>query len=454
MTRFTTLPPDVSAAPPDTVPPATDALAGDEVSLLAPVYSLPRLELVSGRGARVTAADGRSYLDFVSGIAVNAFGHGHRTLARVVSRQMRALTQVSNLFTTPAARTFTRALLEASGYPRAFLCNSGTEAVEAALKFARAHALARGRQGRAVVAFEGSFHGRTAFALAATGNASYRAPFEPLVPGVRFARFNDAASLAEVLDGEVCAVIVEPVQGENGAVPARPEFLEALRARTAALGALLIFDEIQTGVGRCGRWRAAEHYQVRPDVTLLGKALGGGLPLAAVLMSVEVAAALSPGMHGCTFGGGPVVTAAGAWVIEHTRRAGFLARVRRRGRELAAALDGLVAAHPTTLAEARGLGLLRAVELRGGAAFGPADLVTAARQHGLLIVRGGERAVRLLPPLNVTTAEIGEAIGRLDAALTALERDASRASTQAALEPVPDSELAAIAAANPKGGPG
>jgi len=408
------------AAPPAAVRPST-ASAANEVSLLAPVYPLPRLELVSGRGARVVAADGREYLDFVSGIAVNAFGHAHPALARVVGRQMRALAHVSNLFTTAPAREFAHALLAATGYDRVFFCNSGTEAAEAGLKFARAHAGAHGRAGRDVVAFGGSFHGRTAFALAVTGNPGYRAPFEPLVPGVRFARFNDAASLDAVLDAEVCAVIVEPVQGENGAVAARPEFLEALRARTAALGALLIFDEVQSGMGRCGRLLAAEHAGVRADLTLLGKAIGGGLPLAAVLMTCDVAASLAPGMHGCTFGGGPVATAAGAWVLERVRRPGFLARVRRRGRELGLALDALAAAHPASVAEARGLGLLRALELRETASFTAPELVTAARAHGLLLVRGGERALRLLPPLTVTSAEIQDAMVRLDRALAALE---------------------------------
>ena len=407
---------------PPTGPAAATPTAQDEVSLLAPLYPLPRLELVSGRGARVKAADGREYLDFVSGIAVNAFGHAHPSLARVVARQMRTLAQVSNLFTTPPARGFASALLEATGYDRLFLCNSGTEAAEAALKFARAHAAAREQPGRDVVAFEGSFHGRTAFALAATANPAYRAPFEPLVPGVRFARFNDTSSLEGVLDAGVCAVIVEPVQGENGAVAARSDFLEALRARTTALGSVLIFDEVQSGMGRCGRLLAAEHFGVRADLTLLGKAIGGGLPLAAVLMNAEVAASLAPGMHGCTFGGGPVVTAAGDWVLGHVRRPAFLARVRRRGRELAAALDVVVSAFPASVAGSRGLGLLQAIVLRETAPFTALELVAAAREHGLLLIRGGERAVRLLPPLTVTYPEIQEAVARLARALTGLER--------------------------------
>jgi acetylornithine/N-succinyldiaminopimelate aminotransferase len=398
-----------------------EALATDETDVFAPTYPMPRLELVSGRGARVTAADGREYLDFVSGIAVNAFGHGNAGLARAVARQMRALGHVSNLYATPAGGAFARALLDATGYDRAFLCNSGTEAVEAALKFARAHARARGRAGRDLLAFRGGFHGRTGFALSATWTPSYREPFEPLVPGVRFADFNDAASLNGALDEDVCAVIVEPVQGEGGAVPAKQAFLEALRARCDAAGALLVFDEIQCGMGRCGRLLAAEHYGVRADLTVMSKALGGGFPVGAVLMTGAVAASLAPGMHGTTFGGNPVAAAAAAHMLARVNRPATLARVRRSGRALAAALQGLVARHAGSLAGERGLGLLRAIEVRAGAGFDPAALVAAARREGLLLVRGGERAVRLLPPLNVTDAEIQDAVARLDRALNALE---------------------------------
>jgi predicted acetylornithine/succinylornithine family transaminase len=396
------------------------ALALGELHLFAPTYPMPRIEMLRGIGTRVWDVAGREYLDFASGIAVNALGHAPRGLARAVARQMRDLVHVSNLFANAPARDLARRLTAATGHARVFFCNSGTEGVEAALKFARAHARAHGRPGRDVVAFHGGFHGRSAFALSATHNPHYREPFEPLVPGVRFAPFNDMAALDTVLDTDVCAVIVEPVQGEGGAIPASRDFLLALRARTAALGALLVFDEVQCGMGRCGRLFAAEHYGVTPDVTVLSKALGGGLPLAAVLVSEEVAGALAPGMHGCTFGGGPVAATAGAFVLSRIDRPGFLARVRRRGRELEAALARLVARH-ASLSEARGLGLLRAVEVAAGAPYGPADLVASARARGLLLVRGGERAVRLLPPLTVSSSEIVTAVERLEAAVTELE---------------------------------
>ena len=390
--------------------------------MLAPLYPLPRLELVSGRGTRVTDAAGRSYLDFVSGIAVNAFGHTPPGLARAVAKQMRTLSHCSNLFANSPGIELARMLTEATGYSHVFFCNSGTEAIEAALKFARA--ARAGRERNDVLAFRGGFHGRTAWALATTWNPHYREPFEPLVPGVRFADYNDLSALDDALDAGVSTVIVEPVQGEGGAIPARAEFLRALRARTSALGATLIFDEIQCGMGRSGRLLASEHYGVRADITVLSKAIGAGFPLAAVLMTAEIAQHLAPGMHGCTFGGSPAAATAGLWALEQVKRPAFLSRVRRRARRLEAGLAALQAQH-ASIAEARGLGLLRAVEVAESAGFGPAELVAAAREQGLLLVRGGERAVRLLPPLNVTEAEIDEALELLDRALQALESKAA-----------------------------
>jgi predicted acetylornithine/succinylornithine family transaminase len=415
-------PPAMASAPAG--PAADSAFASEEPGLFAPVYPLPRLEIRSGHGARVVDATGREYIDFVSGIAVNALGVAPPGLARAVARQMKQLVHCSNLYANRPAIELARALATATGYERVFFCNSGAEGIEAALKFARARAIASGRAGRDVVAFRGGFHGRTAYALATTWNPHYREAFEPLVAGVRFADFNRVADLDAVLDPRVAAVVVEPVQGEGGAIPADRGFLHALRARTTALGATLIFDEVQCGMGRSGRLLAAEHYGVRADITVLSKALGGGLPLAAVLMSADAARGLKPGQHGCTFGGGPVVTAAGAFVLGQVNRPGFLARVRRRGRELRAGLDRLVRAHPA-LAEARGLGLLCAVELAPGATFEPAALVAACREHGLLLVRGGERAVRFLPPLNVGADEITEALARFERALRSLETTAS-----------------------------
>ena len=395
------------------------AMAHGESAVFAPSYALPRLEVVSGSGAMLTDAAGREYLDFVSGIAVNAFGHAPAGLARVVAKQMRTLVHASNLFVTPQALTLAGSLTRLTGYDRVFFCNSGTEGVEAALKIARAHARAKGRPGRDIVAFRGGFHGRTGFSLSATYTPAYREPFEPLVPGVRFGDLNDLAGLDALIDEHVCAVIVEPIQGESGVIAATHGFLRALRARTAALGTLLVLDEIQCGMGRTGRLLASEHAGVRGDLVVMSKALGGGLPLGAVLMTAEAAGVLAPGMHGTTFGGGPVTTAAAQWVLDRVSKPGFLARVRRSGRRLRDGLDTLVAQHGS-LAEARGLGLLLAIELADDAPYTAAELVTASRACGLLLVRGGDRAIRLLPPLDVKPDQIDAALERLDAAVTSL----------------------------------
>jgi predicted acetylornithine/succinylornithine family transaminase len=402
--------------------PADAALATDEAQWLAPLYPLPRLELARGRGARVWDAAGREYLDFTSGIAVNALGHAPRGLAAAVARQMRELGHCSNLFANRPAAQLARQLTRRTGYDRVFFCNSGTEGVEAALKFARARAGASGRAGRDIVAFGGGFHGRTGFALSATWTPAYREPFAPLVPGIRFGEFNALEGLEELIDEGVAAVIVEPVQGESGAVPATPAFLAALRARATAAGAALIFDEVQCGMGRCGHLLAAEHYGVRADAVVLSKALGGGLPLGAVLLGAGIAEALRPGMHGSTFAGGAPAATAALWTLERVSRPAFLARVRRRARELEAALAALAARH-RCVGEARGLGLLRAVELTPDAGFAPSEVVTRCRALGLLVTRGGERAVRLLPPLVVTSEEIREAVAGLDSALTQLETE-------------------------------
>lgn len=408
----------VDAIVPQTAP-ASSALASEEPGLFAPNYPLPRLQLVSGHGARVRDAAGREYLDFVSGIAVNAFGHAPEGLAEVVAAQLRSLGHVSNLFANQPAIELAQRLTQATGYSHVFFCNSGTEGIEAALKFARAHAHALGRPGRDILAFQGGFHGRTGFALSATFTPAYREPFLPLIPGVRFSAYNDVDALDAVLDSGVCAVVVEPIQGESGAVPAHADFLLALRARTAALGIPLVFDEVQSGMGRTGRLLAQQHHDLRGDITVMSKALGAGLPIAAVLLTPAIAATLAPGMHGCTFGGNPVCSAAAVWALEQVMAEGFLEQVQRSGRRLAAGLEALTEKH-AAVREARGLGLLRAVDLAPDAGFDAPALLSAARDQGLLLVRGGERAVRLLPPLTVTHDEIDEALAKLDAALSQL----------------------------------
>jgi acetylornithine/N-succinyldiaminopimelate aminotransferase len=412
--------PDSGSGDGDATPAEADVFAG--------VYPFPRLELAHGRGSRVASRDGREYLDFVSGIAVNALGHADAGLRHAVSRQMERLVHVSNLYGNRPAAELASRLIALTGYDKVFLCNSGAEANEAALKFARLHARAHGRTDGIIVAFDGAFHGRTAFALSATATPAYREPFEPLVPGIRFAPFNDAAAFDALVAAEAAAgrplqaVLIEPVQGEAGARTADAAFLAHLRGATRAAGALLLFDEVQCGVGRSGSFLAAEALGVPADVTILAKGLGGGVPIGAVLLRNDLAALLAAGQHGTTFGGNPVAAAAAGHVLDVVTRPGFLARVRERADELGAGLERLVARHPS-LRRVQGLGLLRAVELADDAPFDPAGLVAAARMAGLLLCKGGTRSVRILPPLVVTTDDIDLALERLDAALTTLESE-------------------------------
>jgi acetylornithine/N-succinyldiaminopimelate aminotransferase len=411
-------------APTLAAPPAGFSLA--EAAHVAPTYPLPRLELVSGRGARVTDVTGREYVDFVSGIAVNAFGHAPEGLADVVAAQLRVLGHVSNLYTHGPGVELAGALTKATGYDRAFFCNSGTEGMDAALKFARARAGRKGLPGRDLLAFTGGFHGRTGFALSATHQPSYRAPFEPLVPGIRFAPYNDVAALEAAVDANVCGIVAEVVQGEGGAVAATPEFARALRAQADRVGAALVMDEVQTGMGRTGTLLAQEAFGVRADLTVMSKALGAGLPIGAVLMTEDVAQCLAPGMHGCTFGGNPVSATAALWALGRVTAPGFLAQVKRASALLGAGLDAIAAKH-AAVREARGMGLLRAIDLSPTAPFGPPELLAAARERGLLVVRGGERAVRLLPPLTVTDDDIHAALAALDQALAALSQTGGEA---------------------------
>jgi acetylornithine/N-succinyldiaminopimelate aminotransferase len=399
-----------------------------EADLFAGVYPFPRLELSHGRGCRVTAADGREYLDFVSGIAVNALGHADPGLRAAVSGQMARLVHVSNLYGNRPAAALAARLVALTGYDKVFLCNSGAEANEAALKFARLHARAQGKSEGIIVAFDGAFHGRTAFALSATATPAYREPFGPLVPGIRFAPFNDAAAFDRIVAEEAAAgrpleaVLVEPVQGEAGARTADPAFLAHLRAATRAAGALLLFDEVQCGVGRSGSFLAADALGTSADVTILAKGLGGGIPIGAVLIRNDLAALLAAGQHGTTFGGNPVAAAAAGHVLDTITRPGFLDAVNARAVQLGAGLERLVARHPA-LTRVHGLGLLRAVELADDAPFDPVALIAAARAAGLLLCKGGSRSVRILPPLVVAAADIDLALERLDAALVHLESE-------------------------------
>ena len=367
---------------------------------LLPVYPEPEVTIVRGQGARVWDDQGRSYLDFGAGIAVVALGHCHPAPLAAAQAQLERLWHASNLYATEPARELATRLSERFGGAQAFFCNSGAEAIEAALKYARK---ATGRPG--VVALEGGFHGRTLGALSATGQSAKREPFAPLLPGIRFVPPNDVAALEEAVDDDVGLILLEPILGEGGVVPLLPEFV----ARAAALPPLLCLDEVQTGVGRTGSFFACEQLGVRPDLVTLAKGLANGLPVGALLVADEVAGAFVPGDHGSTFGGNPVACAAACAVVDAVDDA-LLAAVREHGARLAAGLAGLPGVR-----EVRGQGLLLGLRV----ACPAGAVVSACRERGLLVLAAGEEVVRLVPPLTIEAPEVEEALALLADALPA-----------------------------------
>ena len=394
----------------------TDPLGGEqdvreiERAHLLQVYKRVPVVLTRGAGSYVHDADGRRLLDFVSGLGVASLGHAHPGLADALADQARTLVHTSNLYFHPLQGQVGRRLTALSGLPRAFFCNSGTEAVEACLKFARRCWHTRGETGRTrIVALERSFHGRTFGALSTTWEPGYRRPFEPLLPGVSFVSPADPGALEAAVGPDVAAVILEPIQGEGGVWPLTPAFAAAVNAACERTGALLIADEIQCGLGRTGRPFHAAALGLRPDLTALGKALGAGMPVGAVLMSQAVADAVSPGDHGTTYGGNLLACRAALVFLEALEHGG-LDRVRAAGARLEAGLEALAARRPI-ITEVRGAGLMRGIDMPEAAAARVVDLALA---RCLLVNRTAGRVVRLLPPLTVSDGEIDEGLRILD----------------------------------------
>jgi predicted acetylornithine/succinylornithine family transaminase len=366
---------------------------------------------VRGAGVRLYDDSGRSYLDFVAGIGVNALGYGDAAIAAAVERALATgVVHVSNLYRTEPAAALASWLVAHSFAERVFFCNSGAEANEAAFKFARRWAGAQGGAAKhEIVALRNSFHGRLFGALAATDRPAMQEPFRPLMPGVRFVDPYDAAALADAVSpARTAAIIAEPVQGEGGVLPLPAEVLERLRAAADGADALLIFDEVQCGLGRTGHLFACESAGVQPDLLTIAKPLAGGLPMGAVLLTERVAQAVQPGDHATTFGGGPLVSTVALAVLERIAEPSFLHSVRARAAHLRAALAALAAECPA-VREVRGAGLMCGVELAGAAA----PVAAAALERGLLVATAGERVLRLLPPLVITDGDIDEAIGIL-----------------------------------------
>jgi acetylornithine/N-succinyldiaminopimelate aminotransferase len=387
-----------------------------EAKLLLPTYERQPILFVRGRGVFLWDSQGKRYLDFLSGIGVNALGHNHPVIQATIKRQASRLIHVSNLFFHEYQAELAQMLTQISGLDRAFFCNSGTEAWEGALKLARAFAQTNNKNGSKpkwrILAMENSFHGRTFGALATTGQPKYRAPFVPLMPGVSFVKFNDLDDLQRKFDSSVCAVCIETIQGEGGICPVNPEFLDLASRLTKQSGALLVLDEIQCGLGRTGRHFAYQHYAVMPDVVTVAKPLACGLPLGAILTTDRVASCMHPGMHGTTFGGGPLACAVAIEFLREEKR--LLKHVRALGEYFHAELEALDKNHKSIL-DVRGVGLMQAVELDS-----PDSAKAVAKQllqQGIIINRTHETVLRFLPPYVIQKKHVDQVIEALDAAL-------------------------------------
>ncbi len=387
-----------------------------------PVYRPRRIVLERGEGARVWDLDRREYVDFGAGIAVNALGHCHPDLVATLTAQARRLWHTSNVFTSEPPLRLAEELVSASRFAeRVFLCNSGTEANEAAIKLVRRWASAQGRspEKRMIVTFEGSFHGRTLAAVTATAQPKYQRGYEPLPGGFRYVPFNDLAALERAfVAGDVAAVMLEPVQGEGGVMPAADGFLAGVRALCDRHDALLVLDEIQCGMGRTGPLFAHRHDGVVPDIVTLAKALGGGFPIGAMLAGPKVATVMDYGAHGTTFGGNPLAAAVARTALRLIDSDAIRANVARQSRRLR---DGLAAidAELHAFAGVRGRGLMLGAVLADAYRGRAADVLDHAAANGLLLLQAGPDVLRFVPPLNIADADIDEGLARLRVALAA-----------------------------------
>ena len=381
-----------------------------------PVYRPRGIVLDHGLGSRLWDRDGREYVDFGAGIAVNALGHAHPALVAALTAQAGKLWHTSNVFVSEPPLRLAQALVDAAGFAdQAFFCNSGAEANEAAIKLARQWATARGRapERRVILSYRGRSTGRTLRPVTATAKPKYHAGFEPLPAGFRYSDFNDlAAAEAAMAAGDVCAVLVEPVQGEGGVTPASETFLRGLRTLCDRHEALLILDEIQCGMGRTGKLFACDGYGVRPDVVTLAKALGGGFPIGAMLVGARAANALQFGQHGTTFGGNPLATAVAGAALRELSSPALLANVERQSQALREGLAALDVEFGV-FSEVRGRGLMLGAQLRPQLAGQAGAMVDRGIEHGLLILQAGPDVLRFVPALNITDADVAEGLARL-----------------------------------------
>jgi acetylornithine aminotransferase len=392
----------------------TQDLKDNAAKYLMQTYMRQPISIVRGRGAKVYDMEGREYLDFVGGIAVNLLGHGHPDLVQAIQQQAAQLIHVSNLYYTEPQVTLAKILVEHSFADRVFFCNSGAEANEAAIKLARRYAHMKYGESRfEIITMKNSFHGRTLAMITATGQDKVQKGFEPLMPGFSYAPFNDMAAIEAMAGERTAGIMLEPVQGEGGVHVAGREYLTRLRKFCTTHDILLIFDEVQTGMGRTGTLFAYEQLGVAPDIMTLAKGLGGGVPIGACLAKESVAAAFSPGAHASTFGGNPLACAAAVAVCRALLEGQVLDRVKPMGDYLANALTECKARHHV-VRDIRGIGLLQGMELDIDAK----TVVAEALSRGVLINATGERVLRFVPPLTITTQEIDQLVDTLNAIFT------------------------------------
>ena len=373
--------------------------------------------LVRGEGTRVWDSDGKEYLDFTGGIAVTALGHCHPKVVGTLREQAATLVHVSNLFHIPQQAQLAALLCEHSFADRVFFSNSGAEANETAIKLARKWAKEHGSSDRGdIISMRGGFHGRTLATVTATAQEKYHHGFEPLPGGFKYVAFNDLKALERAIDSRTAAVLVEPIQGEGGINVPDDGYLPGMRKLCDEAGVLLVFDEIQTGMGRTGRLWAYEHSGITPDIMTVAKALANGVPIGATLATDDVARVFTPGTHGSTFGGNPLATAVGLTVFGTLIEDRLAERAGRMGKVLVQGLEAIRAKHPKAVKEIRGRGLLAGLDLVPPVA----DAVAACRERGLLVLTAGDNTLRLAPPLIVTDKEVAQACGIIDAALAGI----------------------------------
>ena len=395
-------------------------MSATAASHLLPVFARVDLAFERGEGAWLVAANGDRYLDFTSGVAVNALGHAHPVLVKALQEQATKLWHMSNLFKSPDGERLAARLCEQSFADYVFFANSGAEAMECAIKLTRKHHAAKGHPERyRIITFEGAFHGRTLATLAATGSAKYLDGFGPPMDGFDQVPLGDLDAVKRAIGPHTAGILVEPVQGEGGVRTAPLSFYKALRQLCDEHGLLLIFDEVQTGMGRTGDLFAYRWVGVEPDVMSLAKALGGGFPIGACLATADAAAGMTPGSHGSTFGGNPLSFAAANAVLDVMLAPGFFDHARRMSLLLKQKLGAVIDRHKDVISEVRGEGLLIGIK----AVVPSTDLVAALRDQKLLTVGAGDNVVRFLPPLIVSEAEVEEAVQRLDRACAALSND-------------------------------